>query len=123
MVRKRNITIGILVVAICILGLGIIQLTLGPRGTLSGFDKEMHAKYHEISNGESVEAVIRTLGQPRLISDTCNLPQRHGFEHIFEAAENSEAVEYYQWINGGNWYYCIGFDSSRRVVIKGEGHS
>lgn len=51
------------------------------------------------------------------------LPQKHGFEEQFEAASRSSAVEYLLWINGMNWYYCIGFDAEGKVVVKGEGHS
>lgn len=94
-----------------------------PRSFYAGFDRGMHARYEKIAEGESKELAIDVLGKPRAKSDEFNLPQRQGFEHLFDAAESSLAVEYYQWINGMNWYYCIGFDSSGVVVIKGEGHS
>ena len=83
----------------------------------------MHAKYETISKGDTKKSVVDALGKPRAKTDEFNLPQRHGFEDHFNAAERSSAVEYYQWINGMNWYYCVGFDSSGTVVIKGEGHS
>jgi len=70
-----------------------------------------------------MRTAIETLGEPLLKSDTFHLPQKHGFEHYFDAAERSTAVEYLLWINGNNWYYCIGFDVSGKAVVKGEGHS
>jgi len=123
MPTKRKVTIGILLAALALLGFTVMEVFRGPRSVLAGFDRGVHARYEKISEGESKNLVVDTLGEPRAKSDEFNLPQRHGFEHIFDAAESSSAVEYYQWINGMNWYYCIGFDSSGAVVIKGQGHS
>ncbi len=83
----------------------------------------MDANYEKISKGDTKQSVVDALGEPRAKTDEFNLPQRHGFKHHFDSAERSSAVEYYQWINGMNWYYCVGFDSFGAVVIKGEGHS
>ena len=83
----------------------------------------MQRDYEEISIGSSKEAAIRALGRPYAESEAFNLPQKKGFERYFEAAERSSAVDYLLWINGGNWYYCIGFDDTGKVVVKGEGHS
>lgn len=100
-----------------------MEVLRGPRSFIAGFDRGMHANYEKIASGETKKSVVDALGEPRAKTDEFNLPQRHGFEHHFDAAERSSAVEFYQWVNGMNWYYCIGFDSSGTVVIKGEGHS
>jgi hypothetical protein len=127
MTTKRKVTIGISLAAGALLGILLLMVLLealiGPRGVLSGFDRGIHARYERITVGEARQAVIDALGAPNAKSDEFNLPQRHGFEHLFDAAERSSSVEYYQWINGTNWFYCIGFDSAGIVVIKGEGHS
>ena len=124
MTTRRKVKIGIALIALALFGYGAMEISRGPRSSiLAGFDRDMHSRFEKISVGESKQVVLNLLGEPRATSDKFNLPQKHGFEHLFDAAERSPAVEYYQWINGGNWYYCIGFDSTGVVVIKGEGHS
>lgn len=123
MTTKCKVTIWISLAAVMLVGLAVMEVFRGPRSFLAGFDRGMHARYEKISEGETRRLVFNALGEPRAKSDEFNLPQRHGFEHLFDAAVKSPAVEYYQWINGMNWYYCIGFDSNGIVVIKGEGHS
>ena len=123
MTTKRKFTIGLLLAFVVLAGFVVTEVLRGPRSLIAGFDRGMHANYEKISKGESKNSVVDSLGEPRAKTDEFNLPQRHGFEHHFDAAERSSAVEYYQWINGMNWYYCVGFDSSGAVVLKGEGHS
>lgn len=103
--------------------IAVMEVVRGPRSFLAGFDRGRHARYEAISNGDGKISVVKALGEPRARSDEFSLPQRHGFESLFDAAEKSRAVEYYQWVNGINWYYCIGFDAAGTVVVKGEGHS
>lgn len=122
-IARVSLTLVILIGLVTLVRFADFDALLGPQGIISGFDREIHSGYKGISLGESKESVLETLGDPRSKSDQFNLPQRQGFEHLFEGAENSHAVEYYQWINGMIWYYCIGFDSSGSVRIKGEGHS
>ena len=123
MSTKRKGILGILIVFVVLLGLGVIEILRGPRSYFARFDRGTHARYEKISEGDSKQMVFDALGEPRVKSNEFNLPQKHGFEHFLDAAESSSAVEYYQWVNGMNWYYCIGFDSFGAVVIKGEGHS
>ena len=109
--------------AVIVVALGVYEVFRGPRGMLAGFDRGMQRDYEGISIGSSKGSAIEALGEPYSKSDTFNLPQRKGFEDYFDAAERSTAVEYLLWINGMNWYYCIGFDASGNAVVKGEGHS
>ncbi len=120
---KRKFTVGLLLAVVVLAVFAVTEVLRGPRSFMAGFDRGMHANYEKISSGETKKSVVEALGEPRAKTDKFNLPQRHGFEHHFNAAERSSAVEYYQWINGMNWYYCIGFDSFGAVVVKGEDHS
>ena len=120
---RRKVTVGITLIAFALIGFGVMDILRGPRSVLAGFDRGMQARYEKIQAGESKQAVVAALGEPWVESDSFNLPQRQGFEDLFDTAEQSSAVKYYQWINGMNWYYCIGFNSSGEVVVKGEGHS
>lgn len=123
MTTKRKFTIGLLLAFVALAGFGVTEVLRGPRSFMAGFDRGIQADYEKTSKGETKKSVVDALGEPRAKTDKFNLPQRHGFEHHFDSAERSPAVEYYQWINGINWYYCVGFDSSGAVVIKGESHS
>ena len=95
--------------------------TLGPWGL--GFSWRTQILYNRIPLGMNQQEVIRLLGQPRKVDKQFCLPQRKGFEKYFKEAERSGATEFYLWINGVNWYYCIGFDSAGKVAVKGEGCS
>lgn len=119
----RKVWIGIALAAVALVGFGVIEIGRGSRSLFTGFDRGMQAKYEKISMGDSQQTAVESLGKPLAESDAFNLPQRHGFEHYFDAAEKSSAVKYFLWVNGTNWYYCIGFNSAGEVVIKGEGHS
>ena len=99
------------------------EVSRGPKSIFSHFDRGTQKSYELIEKGMSKDAVFETLGGPRIKSDSFSLPQKYGFEHFFHAAESSTAVEYFQWLNGMNWYYCIGFDAKGEVVVKGEGSS
>ena len=114
---------GLLLAFVVLAGFAVTEVLRGPRSFIAGFDQGMHANYERIPMGETMQSGVDSLGEPRAKTSKFNLPQRHGFENHFEAAERSSAVEFYQWSNGVNWYYCVGFDSSGTVVIKGEGHS
>lgn len=123
MTTKHKLTIGLILAFVVLAGFAVTEVLRGPRSFITGFDRGMHANYEKVSTGDSKKSVVDALGEPRTKTEDFNLPQKRGFEHHFDAAERSSAVEYYQWINGMNWYYCVGFDSSGAVVIKGEGHS
>lgn len=123
MTTKRIAPIALGLLGIVVVLFGAIEVLRGPRSVFAGFDRGMQRSYEGISTGTNKRTTVEALGEPRVKSASFHLPQKHGFEHLFEAAERSGAVEYYQWVNGMNWYYCIGFDAAGEVVVKGEGHS
>ena len=95
----------------------------GPRSAFARFDHGMQTKYDAIRIGSQKTDVLAALGQPLRNEPRFCLPQQHGFETLFEEAERSASTEYYLWINGINWYYCVGFERNGAVSMKGEGHS
>jgi hypothetical protein len=120
---KRRIVIVAVSLAVVVAILGVSEAVRGPRSMFAGFDRKMQRHYEAIAMGSSERSAIEALGEPQSKGVTFALPQRQGFEHYFDAAQRSTAVEYLLWINGMNWYYCIGFDGSGKAVVKGEGHS
>lgn len=122
--RRRQILKALLggtaTASIILVGLEVFR---GPRSVFGRFSRRMHAKYESIRIGTPKADVIAALGQPKRIELSFCLPQRHGFEKLFEDAERSASIEYYLWRNGVNWYYCIGFDRNGIVAVKGEGCS
>lgn len=118
--RNRVIVAGVVAAILVLAGREILR---GPRSTLAGFNRATDAKYQTIRIGAPKAEVLAVLGQPIRTEPVFCLPQRHGFEKLFAAADRSASTEYYLWINGMNWYYCIGFDRNGAVSMKGEGHS
>ncbi len=102
-----------------------IPLALLPRGCdmLMGFDRSVHTQVHDLKAGAKKSSIVTLLGEPLKTDSVCCLPQRRGFEDEFSRAEKSNAVEFYLWRNGMNWYYCIGFDENDELVVKIEGCS
>jgi len=123
MTQRRSITAAAILISAAIIGMGIYEIIRVPRSFFAGFDRSLQRNYEQVALGSSKGSAIDSLGEPHAESETFSLPQKQGFEHYFDAAERSNAVEYVLWINGMNWYYCIGFDESGSAVIKGEGHS
>lgn len=112
----------ILLVCSALLALGL-EIGRGPKAFWCGFDRSLQNTYEDLPRGLMRAEAIRLLGKPIKSSDTFCLPQSHGFEDLFEAADKSGSKEYILWLNGMNWYYCLGFDAAGKMVIKAEGHS
>lgn len=107
-----------------IMGYAVNRYILGgPRSPLMGFCSEIQENYESIKVGYTIEQVIDRLGPPKRTGTSLLLPQKRGFEEYFRQADASNAEIYYLWMNGGNWFYSIGFDATSKVVIKAEGHS
>ena len=88
------------------------------------FDNAMRRRFEAVEIGDlRAEVCNQMLGTPELESKDFCLPQRNGFEKLFEEAAKSNAMVYLRWKNGANWYYCIGFDTNGRVAFKGQGNS
>ena len=87
-----------------------------------GIDIPRSPLIHQI--GLSLDDAIERLGSvPVRDAEECCLPQLNGFEAEFERARNSDAVRFYLFRNGINWYYSLGFDADGRLVVTGEGQS
>ena len=123
MITRRKFFVVAALFALVLLGVGINEFLRGPRSIFAGFDRSAQRDYEMVLIGMSRHEVLLSLGEPRTKTDFFNLPQKKGFEHHFKEAEQAKGVIFYQWINGMNWYYCIGFDAEGKVVVKGEGHS
>lgn len=119
---KTRFSLKTLIVAILVFAISLVFI---PRGynMLMGFDRSLHNKFKSLEIGTAREDVIATLGEPIATSADCCLPQRLGYESEFARATKSSAVKYYLWRNGMNWYYCLGFDESSKLVFVSEGHS
>ena len=87
-----------------------------------GHDSELYQQYKNFQIGDSLDTIKLVLGNPIKKSDNFCLPQKKGFEHYFEETKNSNSTTYYLWKNGGNWFYCIGFNQ-KKVTYKADGHS
>ena len=95
----------------------------GPKSKALGFDEQVHEKFTELKIGESLDLVKQKLGEPIRKAKELNLPQKKGFENFFKDSRESNSKIYLLWMNGGNWYYSIGFDEKNKVAFKAEGHS
>ena len=94
------------------------------RDAVMQFDRVAQRSFDTLPTGISLGEASQRLGaEPIRDAPECCLPQRHAFESEFERAENSEAVHFYLFRNGINWYYCLGFDADGRLVVAGEGCS
>ena len=106
------------VVGICVFALPFA------RDSLMRFDRSMQQAFESLPMGISIEDATKRLGSaPIREADECCLPQLQGFESEFDRARNSDAVRFYLFRNGINWYYSLGFDADGRLVVTGEGQS
>ena len=61
MTTKRIQTVAISLAAIALVGVTLLEIGLGPRSHLAGFNRDMHARYEEIAVGESKQAAVEAL--------------------------------------------------------------
>ena len=61
MTTKRIQTVAISLAAIALVGVTLLEICLGPRSHLAGFNRDMHARYEEIAVGESKQAAVEAL--------------------------------------------------------------
>ncbi len=94
------------------------------RDALMQFARDAQYSFDTLPLGITLdEATARLRSAPIGDASESCLPQRQGFESDFARAENSDAVHFYLFRNGTNWYYCLGFDSDGKLVFTGEGCS
>jgi len=104
---------------------------LGPGGCLSGYEKQQQQAFDSVEIGMDKSTILKKMGSPSREGDSFN-PERYGGSGAFldrevgfdfQLMRHQGVHSYIEWINGINWFYCIGFDKNGKVVIKGEGHS
>jgi len=94
------------------------------RDVMMRFDRSAQRAFESLPMGITIDEASEHLGaKPIRDASQCCLPQRRAFEGEFERAEKSDAVHFYLFQNGVNWYYCLGFDADGRLVVTGQGAS
>lgn len=113
----------LLIAIACMLGSCIFAHPYA-RDALIHFDRAAQREFDTLPMGITIDDASSRLGSdPIRDAPECCLPQRQAFESEFERAENSDAVHFYLYKNGINWYYCLGFDADGRLVVTGQGCS
>lgn len=94
------------------------------RDALMRFERPTQRAFDSLPMGITLPDATSRLGlDPIRDAPECCLPQRQAFESEFKRAEESDAVHFYLYRNGINWYYCLGFDEDGRLVVTGQGCS
>lgn len=98
-------------------------LLRGPKSIFwMGFQSRHHANFEKLRSGDSIKQAIRLLGKP--IAEYKYFPREIDYrENDFSADELKKCSYFLVWINGGNWFYCVGIDQNGRIVLKAGGHS
>lgn len=112
----------LLIAFVCILGLSVFALQF-VQETLMRFDRGAQSAFDSLPMGITLDDALVRLGSTQIRDATeCCLPQSQGFESEFERAEKSNAVRFYLFQNGINWY-CLGFYVDGQLVVVGQGCS
>ena len=110
------------IAAIAILIVPVEFMLRGPRSVLLGYDHSMQTAFEQTKVGESKQELLERFGEPW--STETWFSRTIGYrESDFSSADLEKCVQYVTWINGGNWFYCFGFDENDRIVLKADGHS
>jgi hypothetical protein len=87
---------------------------VGEWGFLDSFGK----KFQEVQTGHSKAQVVGAVGPPARESTVFHLPQREGYEALFQQAGESHASSFLYWDTGVDEVAVVGLDESGRVVFK-----
>ena len=123
--KSKNILIVLTVALLLVMSVvaAVCFLWGGPRSILAGFDKDMQTQYEQFELGTRREEVITKFGSPLRSKETFCLPSAEvSHKEALARAEKSNAVAYDLWLNGINWYYCLGFDEDALLAVKAEGN-
>lgn len=114
-----------LLAAVLIVGLGFGSMVflITPKGFLMGYDRAVQEDFDSIAVGMEKSEVVDLLGKPRDTLSEFPFSWLSGPDSHLSEKKRELCVEYLLWGNGGNWFYCIGFDTKGRVIEKAEGHS
>lgn len=87
-----------------------------------GFDRKQHRAFRSLRIGmERSEAFKRMVHIPIWTNHQFTLGQYEGNEKEYAKTNGIVAEVFYTWVNGVDWYYCVGFDRYGRLVVKGQG--
>lgn len=87
---------------------------VGEWGILDGFGK----KFKAVQTGSTKEQVVAAVGPPARESTVLRLPQREGYETLFQEARESHASSFLYWDTGIDEVAVVGLDEGNRVVFK-----
>ncbi len=87
---------------------------VGEWGLLDEFGKRFAA----VETGHSRHQVVTAVGKPARESAAFTLPQREGYEPLFQQAQESRASSFLYWDTGVDEVAVVGLDDGGRVVFK-----
>jgi hypothetical protein len=88
---------------------------VGEYGILEGFD----GRFAEVKKGQTRQEVLEdVVAPPAREVPTLELPQREGYEHLYDEADSSGAVTYLYWDSGVDEVAVVGLNADGEVVFK-----
>jgi hypothetical protein len=87
---------------------------VGEWTVLDGFS----SRFANVQQGQARAQVIGALGTPARESAVFALPQRKGYEPLFEQAVQSHSSTFLYWDTGVDAVAVVGLDADGRVVFK-----
>ncbi len=87
-----------------------------------GFDRTLHRAFKALRNGTPAAEVFgRMRDLPIWTNSQFTLGQYEGNEKEYTKTNGVNAIVFYTWANGIDWFYCVGFSQDGLLVVKGEG--
>ena len=111
-----------ILVSLATIPLVALALLPHPRSFWLVYEGRRQFAYEQISVGATRQEAIELLGQPRSTESYFSREIAYR-KSEFKSDELEACVEFSVWNNGGNWFYCLGFDDNGKVVLKAEGNS
>jgi hypothetical protein len=87
---------------------------VGEWTVLDGFS----SRFAAVQNGQSREQVVGSLGTPARESTAFALPQRKGYESLFEQAVQSHPSTFLYWDTAVGEVAVVGLGDDGRVIFK-----
>ena len=87
---------------------------VGEWGILDGFA----SRFAKVEPGHTRNQVVATLGEPARESGAFELPQREGYERLFEGAHASRSSRFLYWNTGVDEVAVVGLNEQGEVAFK-----